>query len=112
MLSGLLAAARLSLPDDVAALLAEQGRALGAEDVTVYLVDAEQYLLVPVPQAGGERDRLRVDATLAGRCYRQVELQRSEAEDRQTVWVPVLDGLERLGVVALEFPAGCRPGRG
>lgn len=50
MLTGLLTAARLSVPDDVAALLAERGQALGAEDVTVYLVDQEQYLLVALPQ--------------------------------------------------------------
>ncbi len=104
MLSGLLAAARLSVPDDVAALLAEQGRALGAENVTVYLVDQEQYLLVPLPQHddGGGREPLSIESTLAGRCYRQVQLQHSNGG--QQVWVPLLDGLERLGVLQLEFP--------
>ena len=102
MLSGLLRAARTSVPDDVAALLAEQGEALGARDVTVYLVDHEQYVLVPLPQhTDGDREPLSIEATLAGRCFRQVELQNVDAGRR--VWVPLLDGLERLGVVQLEF---------
>ncbi len=51
MLTGaLLPAARLSVPDDVAALLVEQGRTLGADGVSVYLVDHEQHVLVPLPQ--------------------------------------------------------------
>jgi hypothetical protein len=76
MLSGLLAAARTSVPEDVAALLGEQGRALGARGVTVYLVDYEQYVLVPLPQhADGDPVPLDIEATLAGRCFRQVELQ-------------------------------------
>ncbi len=104
MLTGLLTAARLSVPDDVAALLAEQGRALGAEDVTIYLVDQEQYLLVPLPQPDdGDRGPLSIESTLAGRCFRQLELQHTDGGRR--VWVPLLDGLERLGVLHLEFPA-------
>ena len=104
MLSGLLEAARLQVPDDVAGLLVEKGRVLGADGVTVFLVDHEQYLLVPLPRSDDEREPLRIDATLAGRCFRQTELQRSESEERETVWVPILDGLERLGVVELVFP--------
>lgn len=106
MSSGLLEAARLQVPDDVAGLLVEKGRVLGADGVTVFLVDHEQYLLVPVPESDLEREPLRIDATLAGRCFRQTELQRSLAEERETVWVPLLDGLERLGVVELVLPTG------
>ena len=102
MLSGLFAAARLSVPDDVASLLAEKGKALGAQDVTVYLVDHEQYVLVPLPQhTEGDREALAIEATLAGRCYRQLQLQQSDGGRR--LWVPLLDGLERLGVLELQF---------
>lgn len=102
MLAGLLGAARLSVPDDVTALLAERGTALGAEGVTIYLVDHEQYVLVPVPSTSAEREPLSIESTLAGRCFRQLELQ--EANDGRELWLPLLDGLERLGVVRLEFP--------
>jgi hypothetical protein len=103
MLAGLLSAARLSVPDGVAALLAEHGTALGADAVTIYLVDHEQRVLVPVPTTTeGSREPLDIQATLAGRCFRDLELQ--EADGGREVWVPLLDGLERLGVVQLEFP--------
>jgi hypothetical protein len=106
MLAELLRSARLQVPDDVAGFLVDRGRSLGADGVTVYLVDHEQYVLVPLPRAEVERDPLRIDTTLAGRCFRQLELQRTMAEGRETVRVPLLDGLERLGVVELTFPAG------
>jgi hypothetical protein len=103
MLAGLLAAARLSVPDEVAALLADQGSALGADAVTVYLVDHEQHVLVPVPTTtDGSPEPLGIEATLAGRCFRRLELQ--EAQGGCEVWVPLLDGLERLGVIQLNFP--------
>src|SRR4051795_1774832 len=102
MLAGLPSAVRLSVPDDVAALLAESGRALGAGNVTVYLVDGEQYHLMPLPSTPGDlREPLSIDATLAGRCFRQLDLTR--AHSGREGWVPLLDGLERLGVLQLEY---------
>ena len=102
MLAGLPSAARLSVPDDLAGLLADSGRALGADNVTVYLVDGEQYDLVPLPGTHGERrEPLSIDATLAGRCFRQLNL--TEANGGHEMWVPLLDGLERLGVLQFEY---------
>jgi hypothetical protein len=104
MVAGLASAARLSVPDDVAALLADSGRALGAENVTVYLVDGEQYHLMPLPGTQSDRrEPLSIDATLAGRCFRLLTL--IEGNGGREVWVPLLDGLERLGVLHLEYAA-------
>jgi hypothetical protein len=103
MLAGLLSAARLDVPEDVAVLLVKKGRSLGADGVSVYLVDHEQHLLVPLPQSEVDQSPLGIDSTIAGRCLRQLELQRTEADGRDTTWVPILDGLERLGVLRLEF---------
>jgi hypothetical protein len=101
-LAGLARAARLDVPDDLAALLVSSGAALGADQVRLLLVDREQYLLVPVPTDRSERLEPLVEATLAGRCFRQLALQ--TANDGLEVWVPLLDGLERLGVIRLRFP--------
>jgi serine phosphatase RsbU (regulator of sigma subunit) len=104
MLNSLVAAARLDVPDELASLFADHGRALGADNVTLYLVDHEQYVLVPLPrQTGPKRDALSIEATMAGRCFRQVRIQESDGGRR--FWVPVLDGLERLGVLELDFTA-------
>jgi hypothetical protein len=76
---------------------------LGARDVTIYLVDKEQSFLVPVPRTGAsEHLPLPVQSTVAGRCFRDLRLL--NADHGRRVWVPILDGLERLGVVHLEFP--------
>lgn len=102
MLSGLVAACRLAAPDRVAAILVPYAADLGADNVTVYLVDPEQYELAPVLVPGAEhREPLSIEATIAGRCFRVLEQQ--EADDGHEVWLPLLDGLERLGVLHLEF---------
>jgi serine phosphatase RsbU (regulator of sigma subunit) len=102
MLNGLVQAARLSEPTQVAALLADQGEALGAGSVTIYLVDHEQLTLVPLRHEGtAAQEPLPVASTLAGRCFQ--DLRVLEADQGRRVWVPLLDGLERLGVMHLEF---------
>jgi serine phosphatase RsbU (regulator of sigma subunit) len=102
MLTGLLQAARLSEPTQVAGLLADQGEALGARGVIIYLIDHEQVTLVPLQREGAAvQEPLPVASTLAGRCFQDLRLL--EADQGRQVWVPLLDGLERLGVVQLEF---------
>jgi serine phosphatase RsbU (regulator of sigma subunit) len=106
MLSALLRQARLQVPDALPALLAQHAQVLGASDITVYLADPEQYLLVPLPRPGSAVKTLRVDGTLPGRAFRDVRLEHVPDDGGQIVWVPVLDGLERLGVMELRFAAG------
>jgi serine phosphatase RsbU (regulator of sigma subunit) len=100
-----LRASHLAVPDDVPALIVDHAKRLGAGDAALYLVDYEQRLLVPVPNRGGRvRDEVVIDTTLAGRCYRTLDIQQTTGEDgRGRMWVPVLDGVERLGVLELEF---------
>jgi serine phosphatase RsbU (regulator of sigma subunit) len=79
------------------------GRALGV-DATLYLVDDDQRVLTLVPDAPVPVDRpeqLGVDATLAGRAFRSVKTIASAAEGEKTLWVPLLDDVERLGVVKI-----------
>lgn len=84
------------------ALLVNHARGLGAEDAALYLVDYEQRVLAPVPNPDGpEREEVVIDTTLAGRCYRTLEIQETTDEGRRRIWVPVLDGVERLGVLEL-----------
>ena len=103
----LVQASHLAVPDDLPALVVEHARRLGAEDAALYLVDYEQRVLAPVPNPdGAEREEVVIDATLAGWCYRTLEIQRTTGDDgRARMWVPVLDGVERLGVLELAFGA-------
>ena len=107
----LLRTSHLAVPDDVPALVVEHARGLGADDAAVYLVDYEQRVLVPVPNPGGpERHEVVIDTTLAGRCYRNLDIQETVGDDgRRRMWVPVLDGVERLGVLELDFGPDVEP---
>jgi serine phosphatase RsbU (regulator of sigma subunit) len=101
----LLTASHLVVPDDVPALIVKHAKRVGAADTALYLVDYEQRSLMPVPYPEGPaRDSVLIDTTLAGRCYRTLDVQQSIGEDgRVRVWVPVLDGVERLGVLEFDF---------
>ncbi len=74
----------------------------------MYLVDLAQRMLTPVRPKAAEV--LHVDGTIAGRAYQLVEIVASiEPHGEPVLWVPLLDGTERLGVVRLDLPAGADP---
>jgi phosphoserine phosphatase RsbU/P len=80
-------------------------RAVGWTAV-LYLVDYEQRLLVPAPVTGVHpRGPQGIETTLAGRCFRTVEPVPSPVGE-PVVWVPVVDGAHRLGVLEVRGPEG------
>jgi hypothetical protein len=86
-------------PDRLPAIVADAGHALGVQ-IVIYLVDYDQRRLIPLPsQDSVGREPLGVDTTLAGRAFRLVDIVPTDAEDRPRLWVPLLDGVERLGVL-------------
>jgi hypothetical protein len=98
-LVGLLEGTHLSPPERLPAVVATAGHALGVQ-VVIYLVDYEQRILVPVPGSDHpDRHPLEVNTTLAGRAFRLVQTFPTEAEGIPRLWVPLLDGVERLGVL-------------
>jgi hypothetical protein len=92
-------------PDDVVALVARHARLIGARDVVLYLADYEQQTLMPV-QAPTAPDRrpVPIETTLAGRAFRMIEPLDSETASGRRVWLPLLDGSDRLGVMELTIP--------
>jgi hypothetical protein len=98
----LLADAQFAVPDDVPALLAAHARRLGAVDAAIFLVDYEQRVLTPLPISGGsEREAVTVEGTLAGRAFSTLSPQWNNAGT--LLWVPMVEGNERLGVVGYEL---------
>jgi hypothetical protein len=111
MVEALLRRTHLSAPDELAAIVAEEARAVGVERLVLHLVDYEQRLLVPIPAPDAEgREPLAIQGTLGGRAFQSSSIVQVEAEDGRArrLWVPLLDGTERLGVVELTF--GDHPG--
>jgi serine phosphatase RsbU (regulator of sigma subunit) len=110
-IDALLREAHLVGPHQLAGLLRRHAAALGVIDAVAYLVDLQQTVLVPlVEPAGPGRDRqlaaLGVDSTVAGRCYQHVEVVvQQPATEGVRVWLPLLDGTERLGVLEVTVAA-------
>lgn len=104
-LTSLLRAPQGADAGEVWELATRAGELLGAKRAQVYVVDYDQVLLVPLTDPGGHGDTacepVYVDGTLGGRAYSDV---RQYVGSGTTVWSPLLDGTDRLGVVELAFP--------
>jgi hypothetical protein len=90
-------------PAELPVLVREAASAIGARDVVIHLVDQEQRTLVPLPGPGDpELPPLAIDGTVAGRAYRSDRLVGGEDDGGGSqLYVPILDGAERLGVLSL-----------
>ncbi|WP_315094137.1 PP2C family protein-serine/threonine phosphatase [uncultured Cellulomonas sp.] len=98
-LTTLLRRTHLAPPDLLPAAVQDAAGHLGAE-ATVYLADYSHTLLVPMVGAHDEAlPALAVDTTLAGRAYRMQAVQASPAPPDPHLWIPIIDGMERLGVL-------------
>jgi hypothetical protein len=95
----LLRRAQLAQPDELVAELNAATAPLGVA-VTVYLVDHEQRRLWPLPERGKPTpEPLDVEGTVAGRAFTAVQtFPADDATGRHRIWVPMVDGSERLGV--------------
>lgn len=99
MLGRILEASHELPPDDLPVLLRHEVVRAGFADFAVYLADHEQQVLNPL-EAG---DVLPVDNSLAGRAYQSEEALEGEgAAGARRLWVPLRDGVERLGVVSFD----------
>ncbi|MGK5738739.1 PP2C family protein-serine/threonine phosphatase [Micromonospora sp. URMC 103] len=104
-LADLLARAHRLPPDELPAGVNAALEPLGVT-ATIYLVDAEQRDLRPLP----ERDRptpapLPIDASLAGRAFTQIEMRAGQGPPPR-LWVPIVDGTDRLGLLEVFPPPG------
>lgn len=104
----LLEGAELAPPDRLPALAETAGRALGVH-IAIYLTDYDQRYLCPLPTGfpTGEEEAVpagafEIDSTLPGRAFRQVQILPSQTTDRYRLWVPLMDGVERLGVLDVQ----------
>jgi serine phosphatase RsbU (regulator of sigma subunit) len=105
MLADLLQRSHLMAPADLAAHMADAARPLGVSDVRVYLADVQVRHLRAMPDSSGRTPpSLLIDSTLAGRAFRSITVQRTGNEESTgptRLWIPILDGTERLGVMEL-----------
>lgn len=104
----LLSQSHRTRPVDVATALARAARPLGVSAAQVYLADLQQRYLEPLSAEEGRETRvLPIDSTLAGRAYQTMTIQSAPGRHADAtgqahqVWVPLVGGIERLGVLGL-----------
>jgi hypothetical protein len=100
-LAELVVGAQLCQPDSLASLVHQVARRLGV-DVSIYLVDLEQRELRPLPiSESPPQDPLTIEGTVAGRVFSSNSATPVAAPNGEPgrIWVPLVDGTERLGVI-------------
>ncbi len=99
VMGSLLEKAHRLAPDDLAPTVAAHFTSLGMTDAAMYLVDLDQRLLVPLSPG----EPLDIDATLPGLVFRteQVRPEPSPPGDGIRLWLPMMDGADRVGVLAV-----------
>ncbi|MER6351503.1 PP2C family protein-serine/threonine phosphatase [Streptomyces sp. NPDC001634] len=96
LLEDLIIEAQTALPVELPAPVKRCASALGLGTALIYLVDLQQRLLIPLDE---ELDPLPVSRSSGGWAYRTVSPHVAEADGGLIVWMPLVDGAERLGVL-------------
>jgi phosphoserine phosphatase RsbU/P len=113
-LSRVLRRAHLWRPEEIAETVAATMARLGIT-ATIYLVDAEQRALRPLPRPGVETPApLPVDSSVPGRAFATVRSIPGGGIHGEPArwWVPMLDGTDRMGVMDFVLPGGLDPRTG
>jgi len=99
-LRALLAAGHHARPEDLPALSMQVAATVDAAAIVLYVVDYAQLMLVPLRgPTTPVREEIPVDGTVPGRVYATGNPHVST--DPHRVWLPLIDGTERLGVLEL-----------
>jgi serine phosphatase RsbU (regulator of sigma subunit) len=94
-------------PSAVPAILAVAAHELSGTDVVVYLVDFGQTVLEPMPDLqthAAVSTTEEVASTMAGRAFLRQRAVTAARDDGLRVWVPIVEGSDRTGVLALTVP--------
>ena len=96
-------------------MVADAAAVFDSQNTVIYLADLQQRVLVPFLPAVGHHPEsnpgtLGIDSTVAGRAFQQMQPLTQTAHvdggDHTRVWLPLLDGTERLGVLGVTLPNG------
>lgn len=92
--------------EDLPPALMEVAPFLDAVEVTVLLVDYEQISLWPLRgTAHRSSSPIKVDGTVAGHAFCTAQILHGDGEDGIQLWLPLLHGAERLGVLEVRAKA-------
>ncbi|MFI6819395.1 PP2C family protein-serine/threonine phosphatase [Micromonospora sp. NPDC050187] len=103
----MLRASHRTRPEDLPELVMRVAPLLDANAVLLHLVDHQQRWLVPLtgtlPPA---RQPVPISGTVAGRTFSTLADHEVPGPDGMSLWIPLLDGAERLGVLEVVSAGG------
>lgn len=106
LLGSLIDRAHLLPPRLVGPLVAQEIHAAGGDDVAIYLQDFDQAHLQPLAGEGLVGSRVPIDTSPAGRAFATDNPVEEELPDGSVrLYLPMLDGSDRVGVLSLRLPA-------
>ena len=105
-LTWLLQVARHLPPIDLDAAVVEAMRGVGARSGRVYLADHDYLLLHPLGDAAEDDEALDVVASAGGRAFTREDTLVVGPDGLTHVWLPMIDGTARIGVVRADVDAG------
>ena len=104
LLGGLLDEAHFAVAEHMPSIVAKVASRAGWE-ISIYVVDFDQHVLRALSGPPHVRQEHSVEGTLAGRCFRQSEPV-AVGRGAHEAWIPLIDGVERLGVLHVRLPSG------
>jgi serine phosphatase RsbU (regulator of sigma subunit) len=110
-LTWLLHVARHLPPTDLHASVVEAMRGAGARSGRVFLADHDHRLLHALDDAARQDESLEVVASAGGRAFALERTLVAESDGHTHVWLPMIDGTARIGVVRADVEGGA-PGEG
>ncbi len=97
-------------PTSIVTAVEAAARAIGASDVVLYMVDLGQTELVPMSDDGtddgGSQPTESVEASVAGRAFTEQRPVEVERPGGTRLFVPVVEGADRTGILAMTVPSG------
>ncbi|WDZ87438.1 hypothetical protein [Micromonospora cathayae] len=89
-------------PEDLPDLVMRVAPLVDVRAAVIYLVDHRQRWLVPVPgRLTPSRPPVPITGTMAGRSFSVLTSHEVAGSEGRSLWLPLLDGTERLGVLEL-----------
>lgn len=99
--------ARNANPAAMPDILARSATEFGATDLVVYLVDFSRTVLEPMPDRSVHAEAPGTEAlatTMAGRAFIDQQIVTADRHGNVRVWIPVIEGSDPTGVIALSLP--------
>jgi serine phosphatase RsbU (regulator of sigma subunit) len=100
--ASLVSASHLSGPDALSEVVRLVGERAELRDGRLYLTDLEQRVLRRLDPAQDDIEDIDIEGTDAGLCYQLERVREQRIDDAVRLWLPLLDGVERLGVMSFE----------